>query len=68
MTAKLNAAGFGLDDTDYRSAAMAVEYRMTKRLALIGGYRVAKGRFDNPSGLALDLKGDGPMIALSYRR
>ena len=65
--AKLDAAGFGAGRVDYRSVAAAVEYRVSRRVGVVAGYRTSRGRYDGGSGLSLDLKGSGPLIALRYR-
>jgi hypothetical protein len=67
LISKLDAAGLGIADTDYRSAALMIDFHFTKHLSLNGGYRVAKGKFENPNGLSLDLRGGGPVIGLSLR-
>ena len=67
LNSQFGAAGFGLTDTNYLNASARVDYRLTRRLSLGVGYRWANARFENPQGLALDLHGGGPMLALHYR-
>jgi hypothetical protein len=66
LTGKLDGAGFGITDSDYRSLALLANLRISKRVSLNAGYRWAKGRFDSDSGLALDLTAAGPQIGLRY--
>jgi hypothetical protein len=66
LTGKLDGAGFGITNTDYRSLALLANVRVSKRVSLNAGYRWAKGRFDSDTGLALDLKAAGPVIGLRY--
>lgn len=66
LIVKADAAGFGLTDTDYRNVALLADYRFNGRLTLAAGYRWTAARFDNPTGLALDLKAKGPMVGLRY--
>jgi hypothetical protein len=66
LTGKLDGAGFGITDTDYRSLALLANIRISKRVSFNAGYRWAKGRFDSDTGLALDLMAAGPQIGLSY--
>lgn len=66
LTGKLDGAGFGITDTDYRSLALLADLRITKRLTLNAGYRWGKGQFKSDTGLALDLKAGGPQIGLRY--
>jgi hypothetical protein len=66
LTGKLDGAGFGITDTDYRSLALLTNVRISRRLSFDAGYRWAKGRFDSDAGLALDLKAAGPQIGLRY--
>ncbi|MEY4502158.1 MAG: hypothetical protein RIS52_2048 [Pseudomonadota bacterium] len=66
LTGKLDGAGFGITDTDYRSLALLANIRISKRVSLNAGYRWAKGRFDSDTGLALDLTAAGPQIGLRY--
>lgn len=67
LDAKVDAAGFGVGNVDYRSLAGALEYRVSRRIGLAVGYRSARGDYAGGSGLSLDLKGNGPLIALRYR-
>lgn len=64
LVGKLDGAGFGITNTDYRSLAVLTDVRITKRLRLNAGYRWAKGRYGSDTGLALDLTGAGPEIGL----
>jgi hypothetical protein len=66
VTSKIDGAGFGLGRTDYVSGAVSLDWRVAKRLKLNLGYRYAHGRFDNATGLGLDLHGGGPVIGLQY--
>lgn len=66
LVGKLDGAGFGITDTDYRSLAVLTDVHITKRLSLNAGYRWAKGHYGNDTGLALDLTGAGPEIGLRF--
>lgn len=67
LDAKLDAAGFGLGRVDYQNLAAALEYRISKRMGLAMGYRTARGKYAGGTGLSLDLKGSGPLLAIRYR-
>ena len=67
LDAKIDAAGFGLGRIDYRNLAAALEYRLSRRVGLAVGFRSARGNYLGGPGLSLDLKGNGPLIALRYR-
>ena len=66
IVGKLDVAGFGITDTDYRSAALLAELHTNKRLSVNAGYRWGKGRFASESGLALDLKAAAPQLPLRF--
>jgi hypothetical protein len=66
LVGKLDGAGFGIGDTDYRSLAVLADLRVSKRLSFNAGYRWGKGRYASDTGLALDLKAQGPQIGLRY--
>jgi hypothetical protein len=62
-----DAAGFGLGRTNYQNASATLNYLMGRHWTASAGYRLAKGRYDEPGGLSINIKGQGPMIALAYR-
>ena len=66
LAGKVDAAGFGLTRTHYISGAAMIDVRLNKSIRLDLGYRIAKGDFDSTTGLALDVHGGGPMLALRY--
>ncbi|MGD9473079.1 MAG: hypothetical protein AB7G24_12355 [Novosphingobium sp.] len=62
---KADAAGFGLDDADYRHGFAGIAYELTRNVRIIGGYRMARGDMrSGPDGLSVDLKVRGPAIGL----
>lgn len=62
-----NAAGFGLANTNYQNGSVSLNYRLGSHWNVTAGYRIAKGRYDSPGGLSIDLDGNGPMVAIAYR-
>ena len=63
---KIDAAGFGISKNHYYSALGVLEYRVTKRATLAGGYRWASAHYASADGLGFVLDGRGPMAGLRY--
>jgi hypothetical protein len=61
-----DAAGFGLGSTNYKNASANLNYQLGRHWTASAGYRIAKGRYDEPGGLSINIKGKGPMVALAY--
>ncbi len=63
---KLDFGGLSVTDNNYRSVQLGLEFNVTNSLSLVGGYRSTKGKFASDRGLAVDLKGEGPVLGLRY--
>jgi hypothetical protein len=62
-----NAAGFGLGRTNYQNGSASLQYRLGRHWDVSAGYRIAKGRYDSPNGLSINLDGGGPIVAIAYK-
>jgi hypothetical protein len=61
-----DAAGFGRGRSNYQNASANLSYQIGRHWTASAGYRIATGRYDEPGGLSIDIKGQGPMVALTH--
>ena len=64
---KLDASGFGSRGNNYRSGVAILRYAFDRQWAIAAGYRVSRFKTDTTgSGLAIDIKGSGPLVGLQF--
>jgi len=63
---KLDAGGFNVNDSRYRSAIVVLRYTITRNWSVAGGYRAADFYSGGASaaGLSLNLAGAGPLVGV----
>lgn len=64
---KVDASGFGTDGNNYRSGVAILRYAFDRQWSLAAGYRISRFKTDTTgSGLAIDIKGSGPLVGLQF--